>query len=79
MNINGQSMFSTCKYVRKLNVSAADSDEEQTQHVCVCVIFHLRHILRGHVSRQGDVFKADMAFIIKGPVFHLTGRSKYRE
>lgn len=37
MNINGQSMFSTCKYVRKLNVSAADSDEEETQHVCVCV------------------------------------------
>lgn len=41
---------------------------------CVCVIFHLHHILRGHVSRQGDVFKADMAFIVKVPVFHLTGR-----
>lgn len=47
---------------------------KQDTSVCVCVIFHLHHILRGQVSRQRHVFKADMAFFIIGPVLHFTGR-----
>lgn len=55
-------------------VSALLPGMKQDASVCVCVIFHLHHILRGQVSRQGHVFKAGMAFIIIGPVLHLTGR-----
>lgn len=53
--------------------------QDTSVYVCVCacgvcVIFHLHHILRGQVSRQRHVFKADMAFFIIGPVLHFTGR-----
>lgn len=70
-NINGHSMFSTCKH-GNANVHVTEV-MKQDACVCVCLIFHLHHIVRGQVSRQGHVFKAHVAFIIIGPVLWLTG------